>query len=213
MNPAAVLAPAAIGILGGILLAGMAEPDQDDALMTAQNLIAGGSPILGDRNAPVTIVEWGDYQCSFCAEFHSGTFQALAGEYIDEGKANMVFRDFPLNGPDSVLAAQATHCANDQGMYWEYHDILFENWAGERTGWVTRDALDGMAGSLGMDLDEFNSCIDSEKHRGLVEAAYLFGQEIGVDATPTFLIFNSEQAVIIRGNQPPETFTSAIDGL
>jgi len=213
MNVATILVPMAVGVLGGILLASMAEPSHNDALMTAQNLIEGGSPIRGDSNAPVTILEWGDYQCSFCAEFHSDTLTTLSDEYIREGKANMVFRDFPLNGPDSVLAAQSTHCAGDQDMYWQYHDILFESWAGERTGWITRDALDVMASTLEMDLEEFNSCIDDEKYRERVDTAYAFGQMIGIDATPTFLIFNSEEVIIIRGNQPAETFKSAIEGL
>ena len=77
----------------------------------------------------------------------------------------LVFKDFPLNGPDSLLAAEATYCAQDQGKYWKFHDELYKNWGGERTGWVTRSSLDVFATSVSLDLEEFNKCIDDKKYQ------------------------------------------------
>ncbi len=109
------------------------ETPQEEKI-TTQSLIQNGSPIMGNPNAPITIVEWGDYQCTFCYKFHQSSKDILMEEYVNTGRINFVFRDFPLNGPDSVLAAQASYCADDQGKYWEYHDEIYKNWAGERTG-------------------------------------------------------------------------------
>jgi len=209
--------PLAVGIAVGVLLAGydqQANPDPDaSSKITASNLKSGGSPVRGDFEAPVTILEYGDYQCTFCYRFHQTTLNALQEKYVDTGMANMVFKDFALNGPDSILAAKASHCAGDQGRYWEYHDELYGNWGGERTGWVTRDSLDGFAGAVGLKLAEFNDCLDRQKHRDAVLGMYRAGQEIGVDATPSFFIFSDERVVKIRGNQPLEVFEKTIDGL
>lgn len=90
--------------------------------LSVQTLIENGSPMLGDPNAKITIVEWGDYQCTYCHLFHQNTKDQIIQEYVNTGKVNFVFRDFPLNGPDSVLAAEAAYCAGDQDEYWQYHD-------------------------------------------------------------------------------------------
>lgn len=218
MNKAFLIAiPLAVGIVAGALLAGynqQANPDTEaSSKFTASNLKSGGSPVRGDFEAPITILEYGDYQCTFCHRFHQTTLNTLQEKYVDTGKANMVFKDFALNGPDSILAAEASHCANDQGRYWGYHDELYRNWGGERTGWVTRDSLAGFAGTVELNLDEFNDCMDQQKYRDTVLSMYRAGQEIGVDATPSFFIFNDERVVKIRGNQPLEVFEKAIDGL
>jgi len=218
MNKAIVIAiPLVIGIGAGVLLTGynqQANPNTEvSSKFTASNLKSGGSPVRGDFDAPITILEYGDYQCTFCYRFHQTTLNTLQEKYVDTGMANMVFKDFALNGPDSVLAAEASHCANDQGRYWEYHDELYRNWGGERTGWVTRDSLAGFACAVGLNPDEFNDCLDRQKHRDAVLAMYRTGQEIGVDATPSFFIFNGEKVVKIRGNQPLGVFEKTIDGM
>ena len=119
----------------------MTEPEQNVTQLVPSKLIENGSPILGDSNAPITILEWGDYQCTYCYKFHQNTLNVINEDFVKEGKVKLVFKDFPLNGPDSHLAAQASYCAEDQGKYWEYHDELYKNWGGERTGWITRDSL------------------------------------------------------------------------
>ncbi|MBA4436293.1 MAG: DsbA family protein, partial [Nitrosopumilaceae archaeon] len=189
------------------------ESEKTTTSLTPTKLIENGSPLLGDNNAQITILEWGDYQCTFCYKFHQNTLDVLNEDFIKTGKVKLVFKDFPLNGPDSVLAAEASYCAEDQGKYWEYHDELYKNWGGERTGWVTRESVDRFASTVSLDLQEFNKCLDERKYQNKVNALYDFGREIGIDATPSFLVFNDEKIIKIRGNQPLEVFLKTIDEL
>ncbi len=205
--------PAIIGIVVGAYL-GLSENDNNDkTLLSAQKLIKNGSPILGKSNAQITILEWGDYQCTFCFKFHESSLNIIHKEYIETGIVNLVFKDFPLNGPDSVLAAEAAYCADDQEKYWLYHNELYTNWAGERTGWITDDSLTKFAKTTGLDIEKFNSCLNDNKYRQRVIELEQFGREIGIDATPSFLIFNDEKIIKIRGNQPIEVFRKVIDEL
>jgi len=207
--------PAIIGIFVGAYL-GIAENDKvenNETLLTAQKLVRNGSPIVGNPNAPITILEWGDFQCTFCYRFHESSLDIIQREYIETGIANLVFKDFPLNGPDSVLAAEAAYCAEDQGKYWSYHDELYANWAGERTGWITDDSLNRFAITADLDIEKFNSCLDDHKYLQRVLDLEQFGREIGIDATPSFLIFNDEKIIKIIGNQPIDVFRKVIDDL
>lgn len=176
-------------------------------------MIENGSPVLGDSNAPITILEWGDYQCTYCYKFHQETLEIINEDFIQTGKVKVIFKDFPLNGPDSNLAAQASYCANDQEKYWQYHDELYKNWGGERTGWITRDSLTEFAKEIQLDIDEFNKCLDENKYENKINKIYDFGKEIGIDATPSFLVFNNENIIKIRGNQPLEVFLKTFDEL
>ena len=204
--------PVVIGIMVGAFLSFYNE-EEEASLLTSKSLIENGSPIMGDPSAPITILEWGDYQCTFCYRFHQTSLNTILEEYIESGEVKLVFKDFPLNGPDSVLAAEASYCAEDQGKYWEYHDELYTNWGGERTGWITRTSLDKFAQTVNLELEEFNSCLDKRKYYQRVLDLGEFGEEIGIDATPSFLIFNDEKIIKIRGNQPIESFRMAIDDL
>jgi protein-disulfide isomerase len=172
--------PVIIGILSGAFIAFYPQEQQSEEVLTKSKLIQGGSPILGNPSAPITILEWGDYQCTFCYRFHDTTLNTLEIDYIQTGKVNLVFKDFPLNGPDSVLAAEASYCANDQGKYWEYHDELYKNWGGEKTGWITDWSLNAFGSTVGLDLEKFNQCLDEDKYKDKVESLYSFGQEIGI---------------------------------
>jgi protein-disulfide isomerase len=205
--------PISIGILAGIFLAFYPQSEGDSKLFTESKLIQNGSPIMGDPYAPVTILEWGDYQCTFCHNFHQSTLNSIKQDFIETGKVKLVFKDFPLNGPDSVLAAEAAYCAQDQEKYWQYHDELYKNWGGENTGWVTRTSLDTFAKTVGIDLIQFNQCLDVHKYNERVNQMYNFGRDLGIDATPSFLIFNNEKMIKIRGNQPLEVFLKSIDAL
>ena len=205
--------PIVIGIITGMFLAFYPETENKSTLLTTSNLIDGGSPIIGNSNAPITILEWGDYQCTFCYKFHQNTLDTIKTDFIDSGKVKLVFKDFPLNGPDSLLAAEASYCAEDQKKYWQYHDELYKNWGGERTGWITRESLEEFANSVNLDLNEFNKCLDNHKYQNKVNAIHEFGKEIGIDATPSFLVFNGEKIIKIRGNQPLEVFLKTFDEL
>jgi len=207
-----LIIPVIIGVISGALIAFNPE-DQNSETLTKAKLIEGGSPILGNPSAPITILEWGDYQCTYCHRFHQSTFDTIKEDYIQTGKVKIIFKDFPLNGPDSILAAEAAYCANDQEKYWQYHDELYKNWGGENTGWVTRWSLNAFGTTVGLDLEKFNQCLDDHKYKERVNALYQFGKEIGIDATPSFLIFNNEKIIKIRGNQPLETFLKTIGQL
>lgn len=205
--------PIAIGIVAGIFLAFYPQSEEDSKLFTKSKLIQNGSPIMGDPSAPITILEWGDYQCTFCYKFHQNTLDTIKRDFIETGKAKLVFKDFPLNGPDSIIAAEAAYCAQDQEKYWQYHDEIYKNWKGERTGWITRESLERFATTVNLDLDKFNMCLDEHKHLERVNQLHEFGKEIGIDATPSFLVFNNEKIIKIRGNQPLEVFLKSLDEL
>jgi protein-disulfide isomerase len=204
--------PAITAIIITYYLLAPNETPQEEKI-TTQFLIQNGSPIMGNPNAPITIVEWGDYQCTFCYKFHQSSKDILIEEYVKTGRINFVFRDFPLNGSDSVLAAQASYCADDQGKYWEYHDEIYKNWAGERTGWVTRQSLDQFANTVGLDLIQFSKCLDDKKYQQRVLENEKFGVKIGIKATPSFLIFNNEKITKVEGNQPFSVFRQVIDAI
>ena len=205
--------PIAIGIISGMFLVFYPESQNDSKLLTTSKLIQNGSPIMGDSNAPITVLEWGDYQCTFCYRFHENTLNIINEDFIKTGKVKLVFKDFPLNGPDYLLAAEASYCAEDQEKYWLYHDELYKNWGGERTGWITRESLDRFAVTVDLDLLEFNTCLNEHKYQNRVITLYEFGKEIGIDATPSFLVFNDQKIIKIRGNQPLEVFLKTFDEL
>jgi len=205
--------PIIIGIVTGFFALSSIESPDNETKLTTQKLIENGSPVMGNSFAPITILEWGDYQCTFCYKFHQSSLDIIKTEYIETGKIKLVFKDFPLNGPDSVLAAEASYCADDQGKYWKYHDEVYTNWAGERTGWITRNSLNEFALNVGIDTVEFNECMDMHKYKNRVLELEKFGKEIGIKATPSFLIFNAEKIIKIEGNQPIDVFRQVIDDL
>ena len=205
--------PIMIGVLVGGVLSEYGVDSNNSEKLTSTKLIENGSPFMGSINAPITIVEWGDYQCTFCYKFHQNTLDIINEDFIKTGKVKIIFKDFPLNGVDSKLAAEASYCAQDQEKYWKYHDELYKNWGGERTGWITRESLDKFAETVDLDLKKFNKCLDDHKYENKVDLLYEFGKEIGIDATPSFLVFNDQKMIKIRGNQPLEVFLKTFDEL
>ena len=205
--------PIIIGIIAGLIVVTSTANNSNSNELTISKLSENGSPIMGDPNAPITILEWGDYQCTFCYKFHQNTLDVINEKFIKTGKVKVIFKDFPLNGPDSKLAAEASYCAHDQDKYWEYHDQLYENWAGERTGWITRESLSKFAESINLNISEFNKCLDENKYESKINSIYEFGNQIGIDATPSFLVFNDQKIIKIRGNQPLEVFLKTFDEL
>ena len=208
-----LLIPIVIGMIAGLIVVMSTVDNTSSNELTIEKLSENGSPIMGDPNAPITILEWGDYQCTFCFKFHQNTLSIINEEFVKTGKVKIIFKDFPLNGPDSKLAAEASYCAHDQDKYWEYHDQLYKNWAGERTGWITREALSKFAESINLDIVKFNKCLNENKYENKINSMYEFGNEIGIDATPSFLVFNNEKIIKIRGNQPLEVFLKTFDEL
>ena len=202
-----------IGVLVGGVLSGFVIDSNNLEKLTSTKLIENGSPFMGNPNAPITILEWGDYQCTFCYKFHQNTLDIINEDFIKTGKVKIIFKDFPLNGLDSKLAAEASYCAQDQEKYWKYHDELYKNWEGERTGWITRESLTKFAEIVEIDVEKFNKCLDDHKYENKVNLLYEFGKEIGINATPSFLVFNDQKMIKIRGNQPLEVFLKTFDEL
>lgn len=187
------------------------EKNDETSVLTQKMLIQNGSPVLGDQLAEITILEFGDYQCTFCYKFHQETLPILKDEFINSGKIKMVFKDFPLNGNDSKIAGEATYCAEDQNKYWEYHNTLYENWAGERTGWIKLDVLYKFAKDIELDFDEFSDCLNQHKYLNRVLDNERYGIEIDIDATPTFLVFDDKKVIRIIGAQPIDIFRQVIN--
>ena len=175
----------------------------------------GGGPGLGKPDAPVTVVEFSDYECPFCQRHFANTLPALKKDYIDAGKVRYVFRDFPLDSihPQARKAAEAAHCAGEQGKYWEMHDRLFKN---QRALMV--DNLRGFARDLGLKVEDFNSCLDQGKYATTVSEDLAAGSAVGVTGTPTFFIGKTAadgtiEATSVRGAQPITTFRQVVDRL
>ena len=139
-----------IGIGLGLTLNLEQTPD-NSSILNKENLIRG-STILGNSDAEITIVEFGDYQCTFCYKFHNNVMKKINEKYIKSGDVNFVYKDFPLNGNPSLLAAEASYCAQQQNQFWSYHDMLYDNWGGENTGWITTEILTEFARESELDL-------------------------------------------------------------
>ena len=181
---------------------------------TIASFYGNASPILGDSNAPLTLVEFGDYQCTFCKKFFHETEESIVMNYVKTGKVKMLFKDFIVVDEDSVNAANAAHCANDQKMFWQYHSTLYNNWDGEGTGWASSEQLHQFAVTLGLDMNEFSECISQSKWKDLVLSSHADGRTLGVDATPTFFIIDENNEVLkIVGSQRYDVFQEVFDSL
>ena len=169
-------------------------------------------PIKGDKNAPVTIIEFSDYECPFCKRSYDNVITQIDKEYISKGKVRLVFRDYPLPfHKKAIPAAVAANCAGEQGKYWEVHDFLFEN----------PDKLDTVAvlnsaEELGLDKTKFEACINDKSKEKEITKDFEDGQKYGVRGTPSYFIGkttdgNEITGTIIRGAQPYSVFKELIE--
>ncbi len=173
-----------------------------------------GSPILGDPLAPITIVEFGDYQCHQCYNWYHNTKPAITTNYIETGKANLVFVDLAFLGRDSPKAAQATYCADDQGMYWEFHNLLYTSQESQiDNGWTNTERLKAFAFGMGLDMELFESCLDSGKHSKRVQFNSSQAKEHSIRGTPGFFIINSDEQKQLSGAQPFSVFKEVLDSM
>lgn len=211
-------------IAAGVIVAGIAaafamSPSGNDQVAIQKQLMSpsvANAPALGSNDARVTIVEFGDYQCTWCYRWHEGTKDTLMADYVSTGKVRFLFKDFPINDLSdraSSLAAEASYCAADQGKYWEYHDEVYSNWEGENTGWVTRVSLTQFAEDAGVpDMDAFSDCLDSGKYTAVVRNNYNLARSVGLDATPSFIVLiDGETPQLLRGAHPYSTFERVIN--
>jgi len=181
---------------------------------TLSTFTDNASPVLGNVNAPLTMIEFGDYQCTYCKKFFSETEGSIIENYVKTGKVKILFKDFIVVGGDSANAANAVHCANDQKMFWLYHSILYNNWDGEDTGWASFERLHEFANTLELDMDEFSKCMSESKWEELINSSQTDGRIIGVTATPTFFIIDQSNNILkITGAQPYAVFEEVFDSL
>jgi protein-disulfide isomerase len=212
----AVLAAVIIGVVAASSNSGIVNENEVIAVdnrLSFASLTHGGSPVRGEPSALVTIVEFSDFQCPNCGRFARNTAPQIVQEYIETGKVNMVYKHFPIRGPHSITASLASQCAGDQDKFWEFHDMLFNNQEAEGSGWASAENMKKFASELGLDREVFDSCLDSEKYRSLVEDDFTFAREIGATGTPTFVIVKSDGSKPegILGAQPFSSFKAVLD--
>lgn len=149
--------------------------------------------VVGNPNATVKVVEYGDYQCPVCEEFYKTVEPQLFNNYVKTGKISFEFRDFAFIGNgyspnESLLAAQGAFCAQDQGQFWRYHDTLYNNQKAENSKGFTADRLKEMAKQMGLDTAKFNTCLDNGTHKSDVQKMTQDGGTAGVNGTPTIFV-------------------------
>lgn len=165
------------------------------------NVSTDGDPSIGPSDAPITIVEFSDYQCPYCQAWYQQTFDKLMASY--PGKILFVYRDLPLPGhPESLPAAEAANCAGEQGAYWKFHNDLF---SGQYS--LGRAAYEQYASDLGLDTSAFSTCLDDHRYQAEVKADSADAVRLGLNGTPSFVI----NGQILVGAQPFEQFKAIID--
>jgi len=181
--------------------------------ITKAKMSLDGMAMLGSKDAPITMVEFTDYQCPFCQRFHTTTFTELKREYIDTGKVRFYSRDLPLDfHPNAMRAAQAARCATDQGKFWPLRDRMGAN----------PDKLDvanllAFASDLKMDVNAFKTCVESEKYKNAVQTDVMEAMKIGATGTPTFVVGKSTpdgvDGELIVGALPLQVFQRKIQDM
>ena len=209
----------AVGIVGGVIFILSSSPEIETVNLDMNRKhgtvsTAMSSPILGNPTATVTIIEFGDYQCRQCYTWFRDTKPAIIHEYVDTGKANFVFIDLAFMGDYSSKAAQASYCAEDQKMYWQYHDILYTSQDSKIESEKTNtERLKSFATSLNLDMDLFESCLDSDKYSKRVQYNIIQAHENDIKGTPGFFIIGPDGQKQIHGAQPLSTFKEIMDSM
>ena len=177
-------------------------PQTQEGRASRVKLNLEGFAMLGSKEAPLTIVEFTDYQCPFCQRFHATSFGDLKKNYIDTGKVRFYSRDLPLDfHPNAMRAAEAARCASDQGQFWKLRDVMVAN-----PDKLDMNSLLADAADLKMNLDTFRACMESEKYKNAVQTDVMEAVKIGANGTPTFVIGKSTSGGVdgelVVGSQP-----------
>ena len=188
-------------------------PQAQEEQVIKAKLNLEGFVMLGSKEAPLTIVEFTDYQCPFCQRFHTTAFPELKKNYIDSGKVRFYSRDLPLDfHPNAMRAAEAARCANEQGQFWELRDVM-----GANPSKLDLDSLVADAANLKMDVNAFRACVESEKYKNAVQTDVMEAMKIGASGTPTFVIGKSTpdgvDGELVVGAQPYRMFDQKLKEL
>jgi protein-disulfide isomerase len=167
-------------VLGAVLRGGDSTIDRSAAYREGR--------IYGLLTAPVVISVWEDFQCPACKNANNTVLAQIERDYVEPGIVQVHFRHFAFLGQESVWAAEASECAADQGLFWEYHDALFVRQGGENRGAFSRSNLQRMASEVGLDADRFQQCFDGGVFKAAIEAERAEGTRLGVQGTPTFFV-------------------------
>jgi protein-disulfide isomerase len=157
-----------------------------------QMKLASGWYSIGREDAPVTMVEFTDYQCPFCRKYHADTFAELKKNYIDTGKVRFISRDLPLDfHPYAQKAAEAARCAGDQNKFWELRDRMITNSAD-----LSQDAILKMAKVDSLDMTTFRACLDADKHKAEIQKDAADASALGISGTPSFIIGKASKGTL-----------------
>jgi len=174
---------------------------------------------LGNQDAEITIVEFADYRCPFCHKFHEETFDKIVTNFLNTGKAKYLFKDLVVNDrgeyKGSMQAAVATHCAAEQGKYWEYSNEVFKNFKPEPQHWVTLDSLITFANNIQIqDIAKFKSCVESNKYQNQIQESGTLAKQLGITGTPSFVILKNDKIeTTFPGAVPYEYFEKTLNAL
>ncbi len=174
---------------------------------------SGGTHTLGNSNAPLVLIEYTDYQCSFCARFSNSTFPAIKKNLIDTGKVLFIQRDLPLDFHQfASKAAQAVLCAGESGKFWEMKELLFKN-----SQKLDLDSLAGYAKNIGLKPEDFSACLASDKYAKELAEEVKYAQSVGITGTPSFVLGKQKNGVVegfkIVGALPYENFEAVANEL
>lgn len=178
------------------------------------SLTSQGSPYQGSISAPVTVIDFSDLQCHLCARYVKNTEPMINKTYIQTGKATLVFKHLPNRGFDSLPAALAAQCTQDQGGFWRFHNLLYEKQGPIDSGWANRDNLKKLASQIsGLDMHKFDSCFDSQKYKSFIENDIALAHSFGFTETPSFIIVKNDGSnqQKIEGPQPFPALKAIID--
>lgn len=191
------------------------QPQQQNSNLSLSTLMSQGSPLLGNPTAPVTIIDFSDFQCYLCARYVKSTEPLINQTYIQSGKVALVFKHLPNRGFDSLGASLAAQCTNDQGKFWQFHQLLYKNQKPIDSGWVSNDNLKELASQIsGLNIQQFEECLKSEKYKGFVESDLALASSFGFQDTPSFIIVNSKDGSnpqVLKGAHPFPSFKTIID--
>jgi protein-disulfide isomerase len=198
-TPTAEAVPQAAAVATGVAATLTAQENQPREVVRYEVPI-DGDPALGPDDAPITLIEFSDYECTFCKRWHDETFDKLMAAF--PGQIRFVYRDFPLESihPNAVSAAEAANCAYEQERFWDFHRKLFSS------NVLNTQVYLGYASELGLDLPAFEECVSSRRYQDEVMADLEWALDLGISSTPTFFI----NGIALVGAQPFDLFNDVI---